>query len=540
MKLIANLANVDRQTTLQTGISAAQLMENAGTQVALRVQNSMAPQKHGVVVCGPGNNGGDGFVCARKLYESGYRNIRVIYTGKQYQNESLENLESLLSNFPMTVTDARAHLAQALAEISQADFVVDALFGSGLNRNIEGLEAALIEAINQRSQADTGWVLAVDMPSGIDSTSGAILGVAVKANQTITFAVGKPGLYLHPGKSHAGSIQVADIGIPTRLLAEEPSPYRLIDVNQARSWLTPRQPDSHKYHYGHVLVIAGSQTMPGAAVLCAEAAASCGAGLVTLASVPSVFQQVPCAPEIMRLPLPDLQQLGPASEAILSAELSTGRFDSVIIGPGLGRSPETVCAVQALLTLLKDTGLPVIVDADALFALSRQAIPLSDQAILTPHVGECANLLGWETGAVHHNLLQAAQAVRERFQASVVLKAATTVIAPALPPGSLEQEQPLYLSPTGNPGMATAGCGDVLSGVIGGLVGQRHAQKHSIWPAAPLGVYLHGLAGDQAAQWRTCHALRASDVTQALPAGFRLILGETNAPHPTPFSTGVQ
>lgn len=536
MKLIANLSNVDSQTTLQAGISPQQLMEAAGQQVAKAVQAPTQPTQRGVVVCGPGNNGGDGFVCARKLYEAGYTQLTVIYTGTSYQNESLENLEKLLMGLPIEILPAAQKPQQALSRIGEADFIVDALFGSGLSRTIAGLEAQLIEAINAQQTQAHCWVLAVDIPSGVHSESGAILGVAVQAAQTVTFAVGKPGLYLYPGRGYAGEVTVADIGIPPRFIEEEPSPYKLIETADARQWLPHRHPDSHKYHYGHVLVIAGSQAMPGAAILCAEAAASGGAGLVTLASVPGVFSQVPCRAEIMRLHLPDAHKLGAASVATIQAALADGRYNTIVIGPGLGRAPETMVAVQTLLDHFKTLHLPVIVDADPLSALAEQPMALSEQFILTPHVGECARLLHWENAAVSDNLPQAAQEVRDRYKATVVLKSAATLVATHAqafsetsgePSGEASESQPLqsiWISPTGNPGMATAGSGDVLSGIIGALAAQKQAQQQPIWQAAPLGVYVHGRAGDSAAQHRTVYALRASDITQHIPDAFQAIL----------------
>ncbi len=532
MKLIANLSNVDSQTTLQAGISPQQLMEAAGQQVAKAVKTHTQATQRGIIVCGPGNNGGDGFVCARKLYEAGYTKLTVIYTGTNYRNEALENLEKLLMGLPIEILPAAQKPQQAINRIGEAEFIVDALFGSGLSRNIEGTEAQLIEAINARQAQAHCWVLAVDIPSGVHSESGAILGVAVQAAQTVTFAVGKPGLYLYPGKGYAGVITVADIGIPPRFIEEEPSPYQLIETADARQWLPYRHHDSHKYHYGHVLVIAGSQAMPGAAILCAEAAASGGAGLVTLASMPGVFSQVPCRAEIMRLHLPDAHELGADSIAPIQAALANGRYNAILIGPGLGRAPETIATVQALLSHFKTLHLPVIVDADALSALADQPIALSEQFILTPHVGECARLLHWENATVSANLPQAAQEARERYKATVVLKSAATLVAThtqasSEPSGAASESQPLqsiWISPTGNAGMATAGSGDVLSGIIGALAAQKQAQQQPIWQAAPLGVYVHGCAGDSAAQHRTVYAMRASDITQHIPDAFQTIL----------------
>ncbi|WP_373532612.1 NAD(P)H-hydrate dehydratase [Vampirovibrio sp.] len=522
MKLIANLSDIDRKTTLQTGISAEALMENAGTQVALAVQTLAQTHQRGVLVCGPGNNGGDGFVCARKLYESGYASLSVIYTGTGYRGESLKNLEKVLVGVPVEIVSATEKPEQAIMRIQQADFIVDALFGSGLSRNITGIEARLIDAINQRHQSTHCPVMAIDLPSGINSEQGQTMGVAIQATHTVTFATGKPGLYLYPGKACAGSVSVVDIGIPAQLIEADESPLSLISHAAARSWLPPRAPDSHKYHHGHVLVIAGSQAMPGAAILCAEAAMRCGAGLVTLAAPATVFNQLPLLPEIMRLPLSDEHQLGPNTLGALQNDFSVKKYKAVVIGPGLGRTPETIQVIQSLLGWLKSLNVPVVVDADGLFALGQSPMALSAQFIVTPHAGECARLLGMDgAGAIMANLPQAAHATRERYGANVVLKAASTVITTL---GSPSDGPTCWISPTGNAGMATAGSGDVLAGIIGAFAAQMQAQQKPVWQAGPLGVYIHGLAGDAAADTQTQYAMLASHISQHLPHAFRSVL----------------
>lgn len=530
MKLISNLHEIDQKAIREAGIPAADLMESAGVQVAQAVQSHCQPAQTGVIVCGPGNNGGDGFVCTRKLYGAGYQALTVIYTGQDYRNEALANLEKLLISLRIPLVNANQQPELAIRHIEEADFIVDALFGSGLARPIAGREASLVEAMNVRHQsAKPSWVLAVDLPSGLDSATGQVLGCAVKADATVTLGAGKPGLYLQPGKAHAGNISVVDIGLPKRLIEEDESPYRLITLADAQAWLPPRLADSHKYSYGHVLVIAGSRAMPGAAVLCSEAAMRSGAGLVTLAAPSQVFQQLPLMPEIMRLALPDAAQLGVASVNALKEALTKGKYSTVIMGPGLGRDSETVSAIMSLLTHLKSLNIPVVLDADGLNALSANPIMLSEQFILTPHVGECARLLGVENAVVSVDLLSAAAQLRDKYGAQAVLKSASTVIASLNPleQGSAPTEQTTKLTlitPTGNPGMATAGSGDVLSGIIGAMAGQVHAAQRPFWQAAPLGVYLHGLAGDAAAESLTVHCLHATKIIDYLPQAFRQVL----------------
>jgi len=523
MKLIPNLHDIDRKAVSQWGIPAEALMESAGTQVARAVQGACSASQTGVIVCGPGNNGGDGFVCARKLYEAGFHSLTVIYTGQKYRNEALANLEKLMMGLPVPLVNAQAQPDLALRQLQEADFIVDALFGSGLGRPVSGLEARLVAAVNAVRQQKKAWVLAVDLPSGIDGANGQILGCAVQADATVTFATAKPGLYLQPGKSATGLLSVVDIGLPAQLLEADESPYRLITLEQAQSWLPERLANSHKYSYGNVLVIAGSQGMPGAAVLCSEAAMSAGAGLVTLAAPSAVFQQLPLMPEIMRLPLPDAAHLENASVEAIKTALSQKKFTTVLLGPGLGRDEQTVQAVLELLDHLKALEIPVVVDADGLYALSQKPSALGKSFILTPHVGEAARLLNLDSAAVSADVLQAAAQLRQTFQAQVVLKSASTVVATL--PGD-DSEALIWITPTGNPGMATAGSGDVLSGIIAAQAAQIHAQsaQQSNWQAAPLGVYLHGLAGDSAAEAFTPYAMHASRITEHLPQAFRQVL----------------
>lgn len=514
MKLIPNLSEIDRKAVLQAGIPAAQLMETAGGMIAKAVETFCEPLDNGVVICGPGNNGGDGFVCARKLQQAGFQHVSVIFTGGRYQQESLTNFEQLMG-LPIKVIDARNQTDLALFRIRDAAFVVDALFGSGLSWPIEGLEAQLIEAINQRHREHQAWVLAVDIPSGIDGVSGKILGAAVEADRTVTFAAAKPGLYLFPGKAHAGEVELADIGIPPNLIEEDESPIRLITPETAYQWLPVRQAESHKYSYGHLLVVAGSKAMPGAAQLCTEAAMRSGAGLVTLASPESALHQLRLLPEILRLPLGG-DHLGKAALSDILKVLP-GKYAGLLIGPGLGQEPETFESAVQLVEMAHKLDLPVVIDADGLNALAQHGLPfMNERFILTPHVGECARLLETDNASVQSDLLAAAEALRAKSGANVVLKSAATVIATA--------DGLLWISPTGNPGMATAGSGDVLSGIIAAMAVQRQARQLSIPEAAPLGVYLHGLSGDAAVEEYTTHGLHASVISHYLPNAFKEIL----------------
>jgi hydroxyethylthiazole kinase-like uncharacterized protein yjeF len=530
MKLIANLSELDQKTVSQTGISVAQLMESAGESIAKQVVAHCKPEQVGLILCGPGNNGSDGFVCARKLFAAGYRKLTVIYTGNAYRNEALANLEQLMISFPGALVDAKTQTELALHRIGEAEFIIDALFGSGLSRPLEGLEARIIEAANQQRLAKSTWMLAVDLPSGINSLTGQVWDCAMQADATVTFAVAKPGLYLQPGKTHAGKIIQADIGIPAGLIEEEESPFRLITTAMAKSWLPGRLPDSHKYHYGSVLVLAGSRNMPGAAILCSEAAMRAGTGLVTLAAPASVFQQMQLMPEIMRVSLPDADFITSDSLNSLQAALASGKYNTLALGPGLGRDAATVKVILELLAHLTTLELAVVVDADALAALSTTSMMLNERFILTPHVGEAARLLDMESANVTADLPNAAIRLQNKTGANVVLKSASTLIVEANTQQPLAGNGLVWISPTGNPGMATAGSGDVLTGVIAAMAAQSRAGKQkdlNSWQAgeaAALGVYLHGLAGDSAADAVTAYCMHASLIIEHLPQAFRQVV----------------
>jgi NAD(P)H-hydrate epimerase len=320
----------------------------------------------------------------------------------------------------------------------------------------------------------------------------------VKANTTVTFHPAKTGLYLNHGKPLRGELRVVNIGLPPRLIAEDPSPYRLMTLENAA--VPVKDPLGHKYTFGSVLVVAGCKRMPGAALLTVQGAMRAGAGLVTLAAPSSVFAQAVPA-EIIRLPLTRDDVLCVEDVDRIAAE----RCHALIVGPGLGRHPDTQAALEKLFEALSDH--PMIVDADALNALAQSPRPLNLQCVLTPHVAEAARLLDSTPEAVQADLLASAEQLRERYQAQVVLKSATTVVATA--------DGCVYINPLGNPGMATAGSGDVLAGVLGAMASQK------LTPVS--GVFAHSMAGDQAARVYSEYGLAASDIARFLPEAIKTL-----------------
>lgn len=515
MKLIPNLAPIDRKAVEDCGIASLTLMENAGQQVALEVHHVLSGNFRSVVtiLCGRGNNAGDGFVCAKYLQQMGYQKICVVTMALEsdLSHDARTNFKLLPSS--VQIISAFQHLPQTLqVQLDQSDILVDALFGSGLARSIEGHYRDVIDMMNQSSAV----ILAIDLPSGINSETGAIMGIAVKADYTVTFAVSKPGLHLIPGKAYAGLVKVVDIGIPKTLIESDLSRIELLSAEMVKQLLPKRSLISHKYMYGSVLVIAGSRAMPGAAVMTAEAALRAGVGIVTLAAPESAFLSMQLRPEIIRLPLPETEQgvIVPAAIEILQPVLQ--KVTTIAIGPGLTTQEQAVCFVQSFLIMLRDNfSGQVVIDADGLNALSllSPSPQLSASFILTPHLGEAARLLGTGKRLLENNLLSAGCTMMERYQAAVVLKSASTVI--------VDLDKRFWINSTGNPGMATAGSGDVLTGLIAGFA----AQGLSPQEAAIVGVYLHGLAGDKAAEALTEYCLTATDILHYLPGAIKAVLG---------------
>ncbi len=533
MKLFNTLKTVDTAAERQ-GLSLATLMERAGHCVAravlrhLETMNDHHDTLRIVVLCGPGNNGGDGFVAAHALHAAGVRNIMVVYTMEALSSE-LKAVFKVLKDDGIPTLLAQSETGPFLETITDADIIVDTLLGTGLSRPATGAIAALIQASNATRKATGAWVLAVDIPSGINSATGRIestdseVGTAIEADVTLTLTAPKPGLYLYPGKANSGQIQLGDIDMPAALLAAEPASINLMTAAQALDWLPARAPNSHKYTFGHVLVVAGSQSMPGASVLCSQSAASCGAGLVTLAAPHSIFQLCSLFPEIMRLPLSHADRLDDAGVDSILAALEAGNYHSILIGPGLGKHPETIDAFHRLLdALIARDEWAVTLDADALTHLASRPKRLTARFILTPHVGECARLLDCDTQTIMADLQGSAEAARNKYQCTVILKSATTITASF--PNDTETQPACWLNPIGNAGMATAGSGDVLGGIVAALTAQRQAQTQFLWEAAPLAVYLHAVAGDAAARAKTVHAMRASHITDAFPDAFQVLL----------------
>ncbi len=483
---------MDRQAEAQ-GISIEALMHEAGRALAACVVEHYGHAKRIAVFCGKGNNGGDGFVAARLLAERQLQvDVRVAAAEKDLNPNAQREAERLRE------VGVTPHFGLTDAPIDlRMDLVIDAVLGTGVKGAPAGAAASAIEAIGS---ADCP-VLAADIPSGVDCDTGATPGIAVRADRTVTFGLPKPFLFQGSGMDLAGAWTVAPIGFPASLL-EASRAARITTPSEARAWLPLRAKSAHKGSEGHVLIVAGNDRMPGAAVLCARAALRAGAGLVSVASSDVVCRVVAAhLPEAIFLALPDEDALlGPNSaQPLLAARRS---FDAVVVGPGLGDWPEVGLFLEEWLPKLK---VPTVVDADALSLLAKGAFRPGGPTVLTPHPGEAGRLLGIETVDVQADRFQSADALARKFGAVALLKGAYTVAA--------DGATPLRINPTGNPGMAAPGTGDVLAGVVGALL----AKGLSPFAAASLGAYWHGLAGDLCAAEIGPAGFLASELADRLP-----------------------
>lgn len=457
---------LDRIAIEEVGIPGFTLMRRAG-RAAFRLLQASWPQARRIaVLCGAGNNGGDGCIVAAEAARHG-----------------LEVALYLLAPRERLRGDAAAALASALeagvaprpweGELPAADVIVDALLGTGLAGPVRDAYREVIEAINRAAAP----VLAIDVPSGLCSDTGTVLGAAVLASQTISFIGMKLGLLTGEGRSFAGCLHFDDLQVPAEVLARVPAVCRRLDAGELSAALPPRPRSAHKGGYGHVLVAGGDFGMGGAGVLAALGAARCGAGLVTLATRPEhLAGAMARAPEVMTHAVSSGQELQPL----------LGRPSTIVVGPGLGRAPWG----EQLLYHARKSGKPLVVDADGLNLLAAAGLQRAEgegPRVLTPHPGEAARLLGVSVAEVQRERLAAARELSRRSGAVVVLKGSGTLVD--------DGSGTPALCPRGNPGMASGGMGDVLSGVIGALLAQGHAPTS----AAQLGVLLHGLAADRAA-----------------------------------------
>jgi NAD(P)H-hydrate epimerase len=507
------MQEIDKQAITEGDVSGLQMMENAGRCCAEEIIAEFGLKGRSVVMAGKGNNGGDGYVIARLLALKGW-SVKVIILADREQitgdaEANLEKLPALITNF---CTHEGQLPALHMEEIFQADVIVDALLGTGLRSDVSGVYLEAIDLINASGRP----VLSVDIPSGIHGTTGRVLGEAVRAYITVTFAFAKLGHVLYPGAEHTGRLVVADIGIPQKLM-ETASGYDFLNEDRMRPMLHRRDRQAHKGLFGHCLIIAGSTGKTGAAALAANSAVRAGSGLVTLAVAENIHSILEVkTTEAMTCPLPDSGSGHLTNHAFPVIEKLLIGKAAVAIGPGLDTRPGTYALVQ---NIVESVSLPLVIDADGLNALAEDITVLkrkkSKQLILTPHPGEMSRLLGTSIPDVEAIRISVAQEFARNYEVFLVLKGSRTIIAS--PTGTAA------INGSGNPGMATAGMGDVLTGIIASLLGQGYVA----WDACRLGVFLHGFAADMVAEEKGEIGINATDVLEKLPYAYNKLLKNT-------------
>jgi ADP-dependent NAD(P)H-hydrate dehydratase / NAD(P)H-hydrate epimerase len=520
MKILTaqQMGEVDRLSTEQFGIPSVVLMENAGRSVAEELLQAVPRIRSAkiLVVCGRGNNGGDGFVVARHLAMRGVRpEILLLADPGRLKGDALINWEIVKAlKLPARAVPDTAEALGSLRRGRHSDVIVDALFGTGLSHPVDAALGEVIDWINTSG----AFVASVDIPSGLMANSPETPGPAVKASLTVTFTALKMSLVAPPAADHAGKVVVAPIGSPDPLVYAPQHRINLTDASIVSSTLRPRAKTSHKGTFGHVFVAAGSRGKSGAAIMTGLAALRSGAGLVTL-YVPESLQRelVGRVPELMIEPLPETPDGTFSTSGLEQLLKALEQADVVVAGPGVTTVPETRQFVAAL---VRDARVPVVLDADGLNAFAGEPGLLrnaqGNPVVITPHPGEMGRLSGQSIQQVQANRLALAQDFSSTHGCVAVLKGFQTVTA--VPSGTA------YINPTGNPGLATGGSGDILAGIVGRFVaGWRRSggDVESLGAAVASAVYIHGLAGDQAAGEKGVESLIATDLVPFLPGAFK-------------------
>jgi NAD(P)H-hydrate epimerase len=523
MKILtaAQMQEIDRLTTERCGVPSLTLMENAGFHLYLALVDMLEELEEVriAIVCGKGNNGGDGFVLARQLFQRGILpDVFLLARQGDVSGDAAVNLRALTkSRYPVIEVDSAAAWKKVVPSLVSYDVIVDAILGTGISQPLRGLYSRVVGDINESDVA----VLSVDIPSGMFSDSLESADQTIWAERTVTFTAPKPAQILSADQDTVGELHIVPIGTPSWLLDKPQYYMNLLTPQRMADSLFPRALDSHKGTYGHVAMIAASRGKSGAAGLGSIAALRSGSGLVT-SFVPETVQPTVASydTEIMTEGFPATDAGSFSRQAVQSVLELLKTKDAAGIGPGLTTHPETVEFVRSL---LRSAPVPLVVDADALNAFQGSAEALTNEneqpLILTPHPGEFSRLIGIQTKEILKNQVKISREFTEKHSVWLVLKTFRTLIV--TPTGEV------FVSPLGNPGMATAGMGDVLTGVLTSMVGQFSAQQRTepgeVTQALCLGVYLHGLAGDIAAEAAGWESLLAGDVIDCLADAFQLL-----------------
>ncbi|NPV90984.1 MAG: NAD(P)H-hydrate dehydratase [Firmicutes bacterium] len=517
MKLVTaeEMRSIDETAINQYQIPGLILMENAGRQVAAAVIKELGgdlSRKRLLVLVGKGNNGGDGLVAARHLYNLGAEvTVALAANPPDITGDARTNL-GILDHLPVKQLPLKEEkdLNAAKVALLSHDLVIDAIYGTGFRGTPPPLVARLIKLVNNSGKP----VIAIDIPSGVEADTGKVGGEAVKASCTVTLALPKVGLVVGRGAARVGRLVIADISIPRALIDAQAIPNRLIDLEWCAERLPKRGLEGHKGNYGHVLVLGGSPGMTGAVALAGEAALRTGAGLVTVgvpAALNGIIEQK--LTEVMSRPLPQTTSGRLNPDAIPALEDLLPRISVIAVGPGLSQYPE---AAEFMGRLLQRARVPLVIDADGLNTIAQEPDLMKDvkaPLVLTPHPGEMARLMQTTIKEVQNGRIEMARAASTRWRATVVLKGAGTIIA-----GTSGQ---ILVNTTGNPGLASGGTGDVLTGIIAGLIAQGVSPEE----AAGIGTFVHGRAGDLAREDLGMRGMIASDVISRLPAVLKQMEG---------------
>ncbi|MBW1978315.1 MAG: NAD(P)H-hydrate dehydratase [Deltaproteobacteria bacterium] len=508
MRLVkaSEIQEMDRVTIQELGIPGAVLMENAGRGATKLFLDHFKPLvgSHVLFLCGRGNNGGDGYVIARYLNELGFKTTVIVLSKfEKLSGDALTNFE-VLTRMGLDILEVpdSAAWAEHRRLISGCDYIVDGIFGTGLNAPVKGFYEQVIQDANSAKKP----IMSIDIPSGLNADTGQVMGVAIKAELTVTFGFPKLGEFVFPGAHFVGRLMRVDIGIPSKVADTVPGKISIVEPSEFSSLFNVEKPDVHKGRRGHLLVLAGSTGKTGAATMTALGALRAGAGLVTV-GIPGSLNPIleNKLTEAMTFPLPETGDGTLSMDAEKHIyQLMEGKT-ALAIGPGLSTREETKALVRRIIA---QCPLPVIIDADGLNALPGELEALGHKetrAILTPHPGEMARLISSTPAEVQKNRVEIAAEFAQAHACILVLKGARTVIA--------EPGGEVHLNPTGNPALASGGSGDVLTGLIAGFVARG-------WPlskAAIAGVYVHGLAADALAEDMGQSGVLASELLDTVP-----------------------
>ncbi len=490
---------------VEKGTSMTELMTNAGNAVADAVLGEF-PSVQGkklVILCGKGNNGGDGYVCANRLFENNALVRVVLVQGPPSTELAMNAFKELYSAIPVYdyCEDNKETKNDILSYIAEADIIVDGIFGFGFKGAVRGYLIDVVKAVN----AASAFKLAIDIPSGVCCDSGEVLGEAVKADYTVTFTAPKPTFFTEPGKSHCGKFRVAFVGIDGQDTKNIPTDFAVLTDADAKKLMISRKSDSNKGSFGKLVIICGSMGMIGACIMCAKGALRSGVGLVNIVVTKDIYPLIaPMLPEPVFTVL-DFENLDAKKKSFEKLSSALSSATAVVMGCGLGELAEKYVPL-----ILENCVCPILLDADALNYISKHMGLLENRdypIIVTPHPGEMSRLTGKEIKEIQSHRLKTAKEFSEKYGVITLLKGSGTVIC------SPNEGASVHINISGNAGMAKGGSGDVLAGIIGSLA----AQGLSPEKAAVLGAFVHGKAGDLAAEALGKTAMLPTDLIEYLP-----------------------